>query len=88
MHSVYMRQLTSVHTWNVCTDVPCSGEGETCCELYPCVNVMYPYKTEVRQVMWLQDADEVAEGVFAREDIEGYVFVGLWRVETGNCDRE
>jgi hypothetical protein len=62
--------MTSVHTWNVCTDVPCSGEGETRCKLYPCVNALYPHKTEVLRVMWLQDADEVTEGVFAHEDIE------------------
>ena len=66
MYSVHMQQLTPVHTWNVCTDVPCSGEGETRCELYPCVNALYPHKTEVRRVMWLQDADDAAEGVFAR----------------------
>ncbi len=47
MYSVQMLQLTPVHTWNVCTDVPCSGEGETDSELYPCVNAMYPDKTEV-----------------------------------------
>ena len=75
MYSVHMQQLTPVHTWNVCTDVPCSGEGETRCELYPCVNALYPHKTEVRRVMWLQDADEVAEGVFAREDIEAGTFL-------------
>ena len=69
------RQLTPVHTWNVCTDVPCSGEGETRCELYPCVNALYPHKTEVRRVMWLQDADDAAEGVFAREDIEAGTFL-------------
>ena len=69
------RQLTPVHTWNVCTDVPCSGEGETRCELYPCLNAMYPHKTEVRRVMWLQDTDDVAEGVFAREDIEAGTFL-------------
>ena len=69
------RQLTPVHTWNVCTDVPCSGEGETRCELYPCVNALYPHKTEVRRVMWLQDADDAAEGVFAREDIEACTFL-------------
>ncbi len=61
MYSVHMQQLTPVHTWNVCTDVPCSGEGETRCELYPCVNALYPHKTEVRRVMWLQDADDAAE---------------------------
>jgi len=55
--------------------VPCSGEGKTRCELYPCVNALYPHKTEVRRVMWLQDADEVAEGVFAREDIEAGTFL-------------
>jgi hypothetical protein len=59
--NVHMQQLTPVHTWNNCTDVPCSGEGETRCELYPCVNAMYPHKTEVRRVMWLQDADDAAE---------------------------
>ena len=75
MYSVHMQQLTPVHTWNVCTDVPCSGEGETRCELYPCVNVLYPHKTEVLRVMWLQDTDEVAEGVFAREDIETGTFL-------------
>ena len=74
MYSVHMQQLTPVHTWNVCTDVPCSGEGETRCELYPCVNALYPHKTEVRRVMWLQDADDAAEGVFAREDIEAGTF--------------
>jgi hypothetical protein len=75
MYSVHMQQLTPVHTWNVCTDVPCSGEGETRCELYPCVNALYPHKTEVRRVMWLQDADDAAEGVFAREDIEACTFL-------------
>ena len=75
MYSVHMQQLTPVHTWNVCTDVPCSGEGETRCELYPCVNALYPHKTEVRRVMWLQDADDAAEGVFAREDIEAGTFL-------------
>jgi hypothetical protein len=75
MYSVHMQQRTPVHTWNVCTDVPCSGEGETRCELCPCVNALYPHKTEVRRVMWLQDADEVAEGVFARDDIEAGTFL-------------
>jgi hypothetical protein len=60
-----------VHTWNVSTDVTCSGEGETRCELYPCLNALY--KTEVRRVMWLQDPS--AEGVFAREDIEAGSFL-------------
>ena len=69
-----------MHTWNVCTDVPCSGEGETRCELYPCLNGMYPHKREVRRVLWLcklqdVDSDEVAEGVFAREDIETSTFL-------------
>jgi hypothetical protein len=87
MYSVHMQQLTPVHTWNVCTDVPCSGEGETRCELYPCVNALYPHKTEVRRVMWLQDAesDDVHEGVFAREDIEAGTFLldfGELRVAT------
>jgi hypothetical protein len=40
-------QLTPVHIWSVCTDVPCVSEGETRCKLYPCVNTMYPPKTEV-----------------------------------------
>jgi hypothetical protein len=40
------RPLTPVHTWNVSTDAPCSGEGETRCELYPSLNLMYPHKTE------------------------------------------
>ena len=44
------RQLTPVHTWNVCTDVPCSGEGKTRCELHPCLNEIQPHKTEVRRV--------------------------------------
>jgi hypothetical protein len=51
-----LRHLTPVYTWNVSTDVPCSGEGETRRELYPCLNAMYLYKTEVRRVMWLQDS--------------------------------
>ena len=72
MYSVHMQELMSVHTSNVCTDVPCSGEGETRCELYPCVNVMYPNKTEVWQVMWLQEVDE---GVFTSEDIVAGTFL-------------
>ena len=68
------RQLTPVHTWNVSTDVSCSGEGETRCELYPCLNALYPHKTEVRRVMWLRDTDEGAERVFAREDTEAGTF--------------
>ena len=43
------RQLTPVHIWNVCTDVHCSVEGETRCELHPCLNALYPHKTEVRR---------------------------------------
>ena len=39
------------------------------------MNALYPHKTEVRRGMWLQDADEVAEGVFAREDIEAGTFL-------------
>jgi hypothetical protein len=69
------RQLTPVHNWNVGTHVPCAGDGETRCELYPCVNALYTHKTEVRPVMWLQEADGIAEGVFAREDIEAGTFV-------------
>ena len=49
MYSVHfnsvMQELMSVHTSNICTDVPCSGEGETRCELYPCLNALYPHKT-------------------------------------------
>ena len=44
---------------------------------------MYPHKTEVRRV--IQDATEVAEGLFAREDIEAGTFVfdfGELRLET------
>ena len=68
------RQLTPVHIWNVCTDVHCSVEGETRCELHPCLNALYPHKTEVRRGMWLRDTDEVAERVFAREDTEAGTF--------------
>jgi hypothetical protein len=72
------------HNLNVCTDVPCSGQEETRCELYPCVNAMYPHKTEVRQVMRLQDtAKKGREGVFAREDIE----VGTFLLDFGELRR-
>jgi len=69
------RQLTPVHNWNVCTHVPCAGDGERRCELYPCVNALYTHKTEVRPAMLLQEIDGIAEGVFAREDIEAGTFV-------------
>ena len=52
------------------------------------MNALYPHKTEVRRVkhtllllllllrvMWLQDADDASEGVFAREDIEAGTFL-------------
>jgi hypothetical protein len=49
--------------------------ARVCYELYPYVNTLYQHKTEVLRVMWLQDADEVAKGVFAREDIETGTFL-------------
>jgi hypothetical protein len=39
------------------------------------VNALYTHKTEVRPAMLLQEIDGIAEGVFAREDIEAGTFV-------------
>jgi len=64
------------HNWNVATNVPCHGHGETKCEVWPCLNALYPEKTEVRQTLWLpQEAPREGQGVFARCHVEEGTFV-------------
>ena len=82
-------QTTPMHDCNVATDVPCFGEGDSKCEVYPCHNALHPLLTEVLPALWLPQAKEEGavrlaaganspdpgEGVFARANIPAGTFV-------------